>query len=93
MASQAKKKVFHQNKNEYTYTHILLASQWSGMQFVALQSGREESLPSIGRGKMEEHRKEREQKERGMFTELYQGKQKNRGDSKVNESSGNWFWE
>lgn len=32
------------------------------MQFVALQSGREESLPSIGREKMEEHRKEREQK-------------------------------
>ncbi len=41
------------------------------------------------KGKMEEHRKEREQKERGMFTELYQGKQKNRGDRKVNESSGN----
>lgn len=59
------------------------------MQFVALQSGKEESLPSIGRGKMEEHSKEREQKEKGMFTELYQGKQKNRGDSKVNESLGN----
>lgn len=49
MTSQAKKKVFNQNKNEYTNTHIQLATQWSGMQFVALQSGREESLPSIGR--------------------------------------------
>lgn len=62
--------------NVLTHT-IPLGTQESGMQFVALQSGREESLPSIGRGeKWKNTEKKESKKERGMFTELYRGEQK-----------------
>lgn len=97
MASQAEKglSIKHnvkKNRNENTNTDIRLATQWSGMQFVALQSGREESLPSIGREKNGRTQNRKRAKKKEAFLQSYiRAKRKNRGDSKVNESLGNWF--
>jgi len=60
------------------------------MQFEALQSGREESLPSIGREKNRRtQNRKRAKKKEACLQSYIRAKRKNRGDSKVNESLRN----